>query len=63
MDVQVLPVVLNIRLYSARLEFFRSLAQAVQAPEVEALLPTSHLCTLYQHTTGERRAAVRDTVG
>lgn len=34
LTTQVLPVILNMRHYSARLEFFRSLAEGAQPPEV-----------------------------
>ncbi len=36
--LQVLPVMLNIRHYSAQLEFFRSLAEGRQTQQVHSLL-------------------------
>ena len=50
MAAQVLPVILNIRLSSARLEFFRSLAQTVQTPEVQVKSCTPIKATSHQHT-------------
>lgn len=41
--MQILPVVLNIRHYSARLEFFRSLAEAAQPPKVQ-IYPALKTC-------------------
>lgn len=44
MALQVLPVILNIRQYSARLEFFRSLAEDVHTLQVQHYPPTINDC-------------------
>ena len=58
--VQVLPVVLYIRLYSARLEFFRSLAEGLQAPQVQ--LQACNLSTLPDSTTKALSAALQSMI-
>ena len=53
--LQVLPVMLNIRHYSAQLEFFRSLAEERQTPQVDYLLAINYrACTdcHYNNTEG-----------
>ncbi len=48
MALQVLPVILNIRQYSARLEFFRSLAEDVHTLQVQHYPPTINECFVHR---------------